>query len=208
MDNVCCVMSRKHSFMPTPPHSQRQFCRVCWTRSRRSRDSASRQSDSSTAERSARAATRWVPGPRSADLHAACRRGVRLMWFYQRGRAARPRGYCPSSALGGASRRIGRRSLHPPARAKHRGLLLVLADMRSIAAILLALVGRSLATSGLLLSGGRARAVLTVSPVCGRQNEARALRRCLRIAVAEWSGCRPASQSSCAGGTVLTLGVA
>jgi len=40
------------------------------------------------------------------------------------------------------------------ARAQHRGLLLVLADMRSIAAILPVLVGRSLATSGFLFSGG------------------------------------------------------
>jgi hypothetical protein len=37
---------------------------------------------------------------------------------------------------------------------------------------------------------GRARAVLTVSAVCGRRNEAKALRRRLRIAAAEWSGCK------------------
>jgi len=40
-----------------------------------------------------------------------------------------------------------------------------------------------------LLFGG-ARAVLTVSPVCGRRNEAKALRRRLRIAAAEWNGCK------------------
>ena len=40
-----------------------------------------------------------------------------------------------------------------------------------------------------LVPGG-ARAVLTVSAVCGRRNAAIALRRCLRIAVAEWSGCK------------------
>jgi hypothetical protein len=38
--NCSCVLSGKHSFMPTEPRSQRSLCRVCWTRSRRSRASA------------------------------------------------------------------------------------------------------------------------------------------------------------------------
>ena len=84
-----------------------------------------------------------------------------------------------ASAACGAPRKLDRprdycRRL---ARAKPRGLMLVLADMRSIAA------------SGILFFG-RARVVLTVSAVCGRRNEARALRRRLRIAAAEWSGCK------------------
>ncbi len=42
-----------------------------------SRQREASESDSSTTERSARAATRWVHGPRSADPHAAWRRSVR-----------------------------------------------------------------------------------------------------------------------------------
>ena len=48
-DNVCCVRSRQHSSMPTPPQSQRQLCRGVGTRCRRRRAS---ESESPPVERS------------------------------------------------------------------------------------------------------------------------------------------------------------
>jgi hypothetical protein len=125
---------------------------------------------------------------------------------------------------------IGRRSLFPPgrakprgilrclARAKHRGLLLVLAG-RSLAAILpcpgrhaehrailRVLVGRSLATVGVLLFG-RARAVLTVSRLNSAGMQCNARGACVAISETEWrQRFRSRSQSSCAGGAVPALG--
>ena len=147
-----------------------------------SRQREASESDSSTAERSARAATRWVHGPRSADPHAAWRRSVRppcggppsvrsaivpggeterqrsvasgkwpcsrLLPMFWPGEASRPT--TVSSATGGASRRI---AVSCPCEAS-----------RAIAV----LAGRSLAA---ILLFGHARAVLTVSAVCGRRNE-------------------------------------
>jgi hypothetical protein len=81
-------------------------------------------------------------------------------------------------------------------------ILLVLGDRRSLAPYCGVLPVRSIAgycrswpicgASRPLesLFFGRARRFLTVSPVCGRRNEAIALRRCLRIAAAKWSGCK------------------
>ena len=48
-----------------------------------SRQREANESDSSTAERSARAATRWVHGRARQTPHAAWRRSVRPIWFYQ-----------------------------------------------------------------------------------------------------------------------------
>ena len=77
-------------------------------------------------------------------------------------------------------------------RAEPRGLMRVLVgrslatNRRNRIAILLVHVGRSLATSCWCFLG--APDLRPVSSVCGRRNEAIALRRCLRIAAVEWSG--------------------
>jgi hypothetical protein len=92
----------------------------------------------------------------------------------------------PLSWPGEASRPIAcpRRQAEPRAvlrclaRAKHRGLLLMSWPI----------CGASRPLESFCF--GRARRILTVSPVCGRRNEAIALRRCLRIAAAKWSGCK------------------
>jgi hypothetical protein len=171
--NCSCVLSGKHSCMTTPPRSR------CVPRSpgllasfpAQSRQREANESDSSTAERSARAATRWVHGARSADPDAAWRRSVRPTpcggppsvrsatfpggeterqrsvasgkWPCSRlfpmswpGEASRPT--TVSSATGGASRRI---AVSCPCEAS-----------RAIAG---PLVGRSLATIGVLLFRGR-----------------------------------------------------
>jgi len=84
---------------------------------------------------------------------------------------------------------IGRRSMHLPGRAKPRGHIACLRRQAEPSAVLL--LGRYAEHRGLWnLFLGRARRYLTVSAVCGRRNEAIALRRCLRIAAAEWSGCK------------------
>ena len=93
----------------------------------------------------------------------------RLLLMSWPGEASRP--YCLSSATGGASRRI---AVSCPCEAS-----------RAIAGL-----GRYAEHRGLWNLFGRARRFLTVSPVCGRRNEAIALRRRLRIAAAEWSGCK------------------
>jgi len=186
-DNVCCVMSRKQSrrpasqrsekcsvgwcFMPTPPRSQRQFCRVCWTHSRRSRASASHESESPPMERSGMMAgfgaimairdsrprspatgsqTNIVlpagsgsPSPRLLPV-LGVRRSLAPYWQVE----PAPTGPCAAS-----------RAIACPGRyAEHRGHIAGLGRAKP----------RDL---WLLAFRGRARAVLTVSPVCGRRNE-------------------------------------
>ena len=150
-----------------------------------SRQREANKSDSSTAERSARAATRWVHGrarQTARSLTAKCQTNLvlsvrsasfpngeterqrsvavgkwpcsRLMPMSWPGEASRP--YCLSSATGGASRRI---AVSCPCEAS-----------RAIAGL-----GRYAEPRGLwnLVSSGAHDCFLTVSPVCGRRNEAK-----------------------------------
>ena len=170
-DNVCCVMSRKHSCMPTPPRSRCPSLPGLLGDSVTCHQGAvapaqANESDSSTTERRARAATRWLhgrdrqhrtqPGGEVSDqfgfvsedgqfrersalernkvqrkisgVNESCPCSRLLAGGACTHRAGRSlAAYCPSSATGGASRRIAvscpceaSRAIAGPGRAKPR----------------------------------------------------------------------------------------
>ena len=178
-------MSRKHSFMPTEPRSQRLLCRVCWTRSRRRRDSAKPTTNLTLRRQSVvrglrRDGCMGALGRTARSLTAKCQTNLVLpvrSAIFPNGETERQRsvavGKWPCSRLllmscpGGAARTIAccgrtesRGLLRCLARAEHRGLLLA---------------GRTKSRGQCVphLPSFRARTiyVLTVSTVCGRRNE-------------------------------------
>jgi hypothetical protein len=166
-DNISCVLSGKHSFMPTEPRSQRSLCRACRTRSRLRRGSAKAiESDSSTTERSARAATRWLHGrARQTRTESGGEVSDQFGFISEVGHSSGRRNGAPAecSVRKMAVLTINADVLAGRSLAAYCGVLPVrsiagycgvLGDMRSIAPILPVRVGRSLATSCFGLCSG------------------------------------------------------
>ena len=145
-DNVCCVPSRKHSFMTTEPRS-RCVSRLpgLRTRSRRSRASAKPTNLTFRRQSVVRGLRRdgcmGAIGRPARSLAAKCQTNL----VFPAGSAsfgAKPHRRSSESWTVPAIIAWLRRQAEPRAvlrclaRAKHRGLLLVLGDMRSIAPIL------------------------------------------------------------------------
>ena len=183
-------MSRKHSCMPTEPRSRFIFAGSAGLVPGVSRDSAKPTNLTLRRQSVVRGLRRdgcmGALGSTARSLAAKCQTNLVLSVrsaTFPNGETERQRsvavGKWPCSRLmplswpGEASRPIA----GPRRHAEHRAHI--------------AGPGRGEASRPLVSCfSGRARAVLTVSPVCGRRNEAIALRRCLRIAAAEWSGCK------------------
>ncbi len=194
-----------------------------------SRQREANESDSSTTERSARAATRWVHGPRSADPHAAWRRSVRptpcggppsvRSAILPGGETERQRsvasGKWPCSRLlpmswpGEASRPTAVSSATGGASRR----IAVSCPCEASRAIAGLLVGRSLATISVLLFRGRTTFSDCLASL--RPSERSESAPPVRAAPAfggsrqrSGAGAKLASQSSCAGETVPILGSA
>jgi len=175
--------------MPSPPQSQQHFAGSRFPASSRQRES--QFSDSATAERRAWAATRWQHG----RARQTCPQPAAVV-SDQSGFTSEFGCFCPlqCSLRNGGGAEMADLTIIADClgRAEPRGLMRVLVgrslatNRRNRIAILLVHVGRSLATSCWCFLG--APDLRPVSSVCGRRNEAIALRRCLRIAAVEWSG--------------------
>ena len=177
--------------MPTPPRSQRSLYRSAGIVPAQSRQREANESDSSTTERSARDATRWVHG---------------------RDRQTRTQPGGEVSDQFGLSSGVGQPRTRSGAGLSPR-LLPVLGDMRSIAPILpvLAVAKPRGLWCFVFLGAHDAFDCLGCLRPSKRRSVSQAWSRCCSGGMQGWSdwsgaGAKLASQSSCAGGTVPMLG--